>query len=937
MYLKKELYELIRTDKSIFDFIQESSFDGLWYWDLENPENEWMNEKFWTVLGYDPAEMPHKSSAWQSIINHDDLKVALDNFTKHCENPNHPYDQIVRYKHKNGSTVWIRCRGLAIRDKKGKPIRMLGAHHDITEHKESTEALQQIEWMLSGRKVKNENSVPEYGDLGKLNKNGLIISSVGNKQLIEIASEYLDLLETSSAIYEKNGDYAMGLFSSNWCKMMDSASRKLCKTKSNEEALNCGKWHCHESCWRDASLEAIESGKPADVECKGGIRLFAVPIYANGEVIGAINFGYGEPPKTDDELQKLSVLYKVPVKELKKAREEYKVRPQFIIDYAKKRIQASAQYIGNLIERQQAEEAEAEITQRLRLANRATNDVIWDWDVINDTQQWNEAGIKVFGWTEIVEHPVNANWWVDRVHPEDKDRVHNTFFSVVNNSELDTWHDEYRFLKADGTYAYVMDRGFVLRDRKGKAVRMIGAMLDITGRKKSELLLQEKSEEIAAQNEELNQANLELKKAIENTEESEKRYALVIDATEHGIWDWNVETDEIFYSEQWKRQIGYEKNELENKFSTWVEHLHPDEREACLNAVQEYLNNPEKHFYLEFRFRHKDGSYRWIYNKASSIKNKDGKVVRVFGAHTDISARKKAEIAQRESDEKFSIAFQTSQFAITITRANDGKFIEVNDMFITMTGFTREETLNNSSIGLKVWSNIEDRNFVVNELNSGRTVVEKEYEFRRKDNTTFFGSFSAKVIILKGEICILSSIMDITERKQAEEARKQSDRQFEQLIETLPISLGIVTVSGKILYINPKCRELFDAEKNSDNDKALFYWVNPEDRQKWLEEMKEKGSVKNFEMHMKNTAGKEIWALGSGIFVQYENQACVLSTHHDISELKAAEEALSMKMQELERFNTLMVGREITMIELKKEINSLLIKSGREAKYKIVE
>ncbi|MFW5872904.1 MAG: PAS domain-containing protein, partial [bacterium] len=118
-YLKKELYELIKEDESIFDFIQDSSLDGLWYWDLENPENEWMNAKFWTVLGYNPDEKPHKSSAWQTIINQDDLKVAIDNFNKHCENPNHPYDQTVRYTHKNGSTLWIRCRGLAIRDKNG--------------------------------------------------------------------------------------------------------------------------------------------------------------------------------------------------------------------------------------------------------------------------------------------------------------------------------------------------------------------------------------------------------------------------------------------------------------------------------------------------------------------------------------------------------------------------------------------------------------------------------------------------------------------------------------------------------------------------------------------------------------------------------------------------------------------------------------------------
>lgn len=141
MYLKRELYELIKTDESFFDFIQESALDGLWYWDLENPENEWMNPKFWTVLGYDPNEMPHNTSAWQDIINQDDLKLAKEILNKHLENSNHPFDQIVRYTHKDGSTVWIRCRGKVIRNKDGKPIRMLGAHHDISDIKNKEQEL----------------------------------------------------------------------------------------------------------------------------------------------------------------------------------------------------------------------------------------------------------------------------------------------------------------------------------------------------------------------------------------------------------------------------------------------------------------------------------------------------------------------------------------------------------------------------------------------------------------------------------------------------------------------------------------------------------------------------------------------------------------------------------------------------------------------------
>ena len=140
-YLKEELYNLVSNNEEIFDFLQKGSLDGLWYWDIENPENEWMNSRFWELLGYDPKEKKHLASEWQDLINPDDLKSALENFKKHCDDPNHPYDQIVRYCHKNGKTVWVRCRGIAIRDKEGKPVRMLGAHNDLTEVKELEEKL----------------------------------------------------------------------------------------------------------------------------------------------------------------------------------------------------------------------------------------------------------------------------------------------------------------------------------------------------------------------------------------------------------------------------------------------------------------------------------------------------------------------------------------------------------------------------------------------------------------------------------------------------------------------------------------------------------------------------------------------------------------------------------------------------------------------------
>jgi len=131
-YLKEELYELLRNDPLLFDFIQDAMLDGIWYWDFENQENEWMSERFWKTFGYDPSEKQHLSSEWQEMIHPDDLLLVQKNLAKHIEDPSYPYDQVVRYTHKNGSIVWVRCRGIALHDHSGNVTRILGAHNDVT-------------------------------------------------------------------------------------------------------------------------------------------------------------------------------------------------------------------------------------------------------------------------------------------------------------------------------------------------------------------------------------------------------------------------------------------------------------------------------------------------------------------------------------------------------------------------------------------------------------------------------------------------------------------------------------------------------------------------------------------------------------------------------------------------------------------------------------
>ncbi|ABW30830.1 PAS domain-containing protein [Acaryochloris marina] len=141
-YLRQELYELILNDPSVFDFLQGATLDGVWYWDLVNPEHEWMSPEFWLFLGYSPAQKQHLASEWQDLIHPEDLVIARKNLEKHLDNPAHPYDQIVRYTKKNGKIVWVRCRGIAIRDQFDQPVRMLGAHVDVTKLMEVTELLE---------------------------------------------------------------------------------------------------------------------------------------------------------------------------------------------------------------------------------------------------------------------------------------------------------------------------------------------------------------------------------------------------------------------------------------------------------------------------------------------------------------------------------------------------------------------------------------------------------------------------------------------------------------------------------------------------------------------------------------------------------------------------------------------------------------------------
>ncbi|MGE5756289.1 MAG: ATP-binding protein [Planctomycetaceae bacterium] len=164
-------------------------------------------------------------------------------------------------------------------------------------------------------------------------------------------------------------------------------------------------------------------------------------------------------------------------------------RPDFPTQADRLVLGLGANQAAVVLQHKRAERALRQSHLRYRMVARAANDAIWDWDLVTNQVTWNEGVQALFGYTAEQVGP-DAAWWRERIHPEDRERVvHDIQAVIASGKEL--WGDEYRHLRADGSYAYVIDRGFVVYDDRGKPLRMVGSLLDLTERRRLEESLRE--------------------------------------------------------------------------------------------------------------------------------------------------------------------------------------------------------------------------------------------------------------------------------------------------------------------------------------------------------------------------------------------------------------------------------------------------------------
>lgn len=372
------LSKLARQHQVILETLGEGVF-GL---DL-NGDHTFVNPAAAKMLGYEVKELigRHSHSTWHyGKPDGSPYPEAECPIYATLRNGSVQHDLTEVFWRKDGISIPVEVTTRPIQEE-GKTVGAVASFRDISKRKQAEEALHRIEWMLSmkhpssyGEEHRDVTEDQGYGDLTELNRDGIIRKSIAKDILGDIVGDYLNLLETSGAVYEKNGDYAYGIFSFQWCRLMDRASRELCGTEDNVEALSSGKWLCHESCWTCASKEAIASRAPVDIECQGGIRLYALPIFAGDEVIGSINLGYGDPPQDPAKVREIAKLYKLDDAALMRQAKSYNSRPGFIISLAKSRLEVSAKLIGVLVERHRAELQLRTLSQNLATSLRKTQE-----------------------------------------------------------------------------------------------------------------------------------------------------------------------------------------------------------------------------------------------------------------------------------------------------------------------------------------------------------------------------------------------------------------------------------------------------------------------------------------------------------------------------------------------------------------------------------
>jgi PAS domain S-box-containing protein len=383
--------------------------------------------------------------------------------------------------------------------------------------------------------------------------------------------------------------------------------------------------------------------------------------------------------------------------------------------------------------------------------------------------------------------------------------------------------------------------------------------------------------------------------------ESEAKLALLLESTAEGIFGIDLEARCRFCNPACLQMLGYQHSDelIGKNMHDLMHHTRPDgtpyPAKECpiLRALHDGKGT---HVDDEVLWRADGSSFHAEY--WSNPQRRGGQVVGAVIAFIDITTRKRTEEALKKSEEKFSKAFRESPIALTLTGATDHRYIDVNETFERISGYSREEALGRTPLDLKIWPDPSRRLEAVRQLQAEGSIRNLEFPFRTKDGSIRAGLASAELIEIDGEQLVLAVIADITERKQAEQALRESEERFRLVANTAPVLIWMSGPDKLCNYFNATWLEFTGRPVEAELGNGWSEGVHPQDLKACLDtygQAFDRRESFKMEYRLRRNDGEYRWILDIGVprlnpdssFAGYIG-SCV-----DVTDHKLAEQALS--------------------------------------------
>ena len=427
--------------------------------------------------------------------------------------------------------------------------------------------------------------------------------------------------------------------------------------------------------------------------------------------------------------------------------------------------------------------------------------------------------------------------------------------------------------------------------------------------------------------------------------ESEERLRLAVESAKQGIYDVNLQTGQIVVNDSYPRMLGYEPESYNITMDSWLESIHPDEREKVRKNLDDYINGLSQDYHNEFRMKNSKGQYLWVLSIGRIVEFDDyGKPLRLLGIHTNISESKNLEIEKN----LFINLFETSLNEIFVFDARSLIFKQVNQAALDNLGYIYEEILKMSPLDIKPFVNQGYFERLVAPLRKQeKDVIIFETVHQRKNGSQYPVEVHLQLHKFGHENLFAAIVMDISERKRTEEILKSDRERLEGIIDGTNVGTWDWYVQSGELVINDRWAEIVGYTRGELAPTTMETWntiVHPDDLKKSNELVQQlfRNELEYYEieLRMKHKNGHWVWVLDRGKVTSWSKDGkpiLMQGTHQDITQRKNNEAKIIEQLEELRRWHAVTLGREERILELKKEVNGLLKKANQPVRYQSLE